>query len=174
MNIDIERLKHDREYWDEVAPEGATHYGPESATHCAAWFKGLDDCTQHCMALIPGFNNDLWHNCLTGRDDRFPRPSPAWNGDGLPPVGCSCLMDNARRGWAQVEIVSEKNGYLLGWCEAETQVYFSNDPQDFRPLKSEKDRVVEAVARVMGIDCPIPDVMNRLYDVGALKMPEGE
>jgi len=29
MSIDTKRLAKDRAYWDEVAPEGATHYDPE-------------------------------------------------------------------------------------------------------------------------------------------------
>lgn len=42
MSIDIERLKVDAAYFDEVAPEGATHYCPETEEQFAAWWVNPD------------------------------------------------------------------------------------------------------------------------------------
>jgi hypothetical protein len=42
MSIDIERLKVDAAYFDEVAPEGATHYSAETEEQFAAWWVNPD------------------------------------------------------------------------------------------------------------------------------------
>lgn len=42
MSIDIERLKVDADYWDEVAPEGATHYCQATEEQFAAWWVNPD------------------------------------------------------------------------------------------------------------------------------------
>lgn len=102
-----------------------------------------------------------------------------WPGpeDGLPPVGTGCLMDNARRDWAKVEIIADRDGYRFGWCSEELQVYFSSDPDDFRPIRTEKERVVEAAIQAAGFgeDATIvPIIIGRLYDAGCLKMPESD
>ena len=66
MSVDIERLKVDADYWDEVAPmTGAKYY-----------------CPRHRYFLVS--------HC--GCFGSIPRPtSPEWV-DGLPPVGCECEM----------------------------------------------------------------------------------
>lgn len=60
MSIDIERLKVDPDYWDEVAPDGAAYYMPETATTHEAWGKDGVRTGLHVGLLI-----------------RRPRPSPA-------------------------------------------------------------------------------------------------
>ncbi|MGB2246199.1 MAG: hypothetical protein ACPH3N_00940 [Alcanivorax sediminis] len=189
MNIDIERLKHDREYWDEVAPEGATHYGPNSETHREAWFKGVDE-SQSCMALIPGYADDQWHSCMTARADRIPRPAKQWSGpeDGVPPVGTECECNvNAVIGpgsWFRGKVVAnevEDGRYVAVFVyrnEHNSPRSVIWDAPMFRPLKSEKDRVVEAamgVCREMLFnESYAKQYAEALYDAGALKMPEGE
>jgi|TARA_A100000171_G_scaffold42956_3_gene44677 hypothetical protein len=172
--MDIERLKNDPDYWNDVAPDEATHCNPDPNSD----FRWYNEEKQSAMDREGGRwmdsqSSDFYWASL------IPRPaSKPWSGpeDGLPPVGADCLMDNARRGWAKVKIIAERDGYLFGWCSEETQVYFSNDPDDFRPLRTEKERVVEWA---LSQDCqPHEGMLSRadfcakLYDLGALKMPE--
>lgn len=85
MTIDIERLKHDREYWDSVAPEGATHFQPDKGKSFS-WY----DIEKKKVFCNPG---NRWIESWSPKeywDSLIPRPSPTWNGEGLPPVGVEC------------------------------------------------------------------------------------
>jgi hypothetical protein len=46
--LDIIRLQHDREYWDEIAPEGALWYAPDTDLWYEAWFR-VNDADVECM-----------------------------------------------------------------------------------------------------------------------------
>jgi len=48
MDIDTERLKTDPDYWDEFAPEGATHYCP-----ILTYFTTEDDTCSPCSQCFP-------------------------------------------------------------------------------------------------------------------------
>src|SRR5690554_4288107 len=77
MSIDIERLKTDRAYWDEVAPEGAEYWCPHFA---------------HNKKTLGFTDGNPCDNCM-------PRPTrmdtTQWRGlqDGLPPVGALAKCD---------------------------------------------------------------------------------
>jgi len=91
MTIDIERLKHDLDYWNSVAPEEATHYI-------------IDDDGKSRHVIQPGFyldEGDTWWQCdgySYWRKDTvnpltsIPRPALLWDGEGLPPIGSECTI----------------------------------------------------------------------------------
>lgn len=85
MTIDIERLKVDREYWDSVAPEGATAYDDQ---YVAPWRKSDEGCEFYFSEALKNWVSTIRKDCA-----RIPRPEPRqveWDGEGLPPVGCEC------------------------------------------------------------------------------------
>ena len=81
MNIDTKRLAKDRAYWDEVAPEGATHW----------------DTLVHVFCNVCGWWQGARRHDLLGQDglgtERYVVRPEQWI-DGLPPVGAECELHN--------------------------------------------------------------------------------
>lgn len=175
--MDIERLKADPAYWDEVAPEGATHYTPRGPDVC--WFR---------------HDGEGWRTWIDGRwgvaygsegffESLIPRPTQ-WRGpeDGLPPVGTVCESANHRAGggaWVKCTVVAHLQEGVDTDVVFQTGVGWDwhSEPTNFRPLKSDKERAVEAA---LAQDCGPNDWMlsrlefcTRLYDAGLLRLPEG-
>lgn len=66
--------------------------------------------------------------------------APVWNGEGLPPVGCECEMQDGSGYWIAVDIIANKDGFTFGWSYDYRMVYFSDKEDEFRPLRSEADK----------------------------------
>lgn len=134
-DIDLKRLAVDREYWDEVAPLGATHHWEPSGD----WYQ---DCGDHALAW--NFTARGWKAARAPlritRDEAIPRPTKQEWENGLPPVGTVCegmVSYGASTKWRKCEILKYRNGQaavlvddpgFLAWCE------------EFRPLKSQHER----------------------------------
>lgn len=168
--IDVERLKHDRDYWGECDPTGgeATHYcaggGPNPWVKDGHFWQDDKGCWRNSGLKIFIMPNPI------------PRPTrKQWSGpeDGLPPVGTECEVDmSCAGGWVPVTIVHYAGGRI--WVDAKDGGLIIWQEADFRPIKSEKERVVDYwSARIMEEDCDKAcEVIANLYDLGALKMPE--
>jgi hypothetical protein len=97
MGIDIERLKVDPAYWDENAPEGATHRSAKTG----AWFQII--------------NGSVWEWIDDGwmPKELIPRPTKpepqAWDGEGYPPIGCDCEVwfDDGVQCWHKARVLCE-------------------------------------------------------------------
>lgn len=170
MTIDIERLKHDLDYWLQVAPEGATHYREESP---CPWLRAEP---------LSYFRKDQWVDygtCHWGSGhiaDAIPRPSPAWDGSGLPPVGVEC--EALRKGtacWRSFRPVAYDGHYVFGYENGYPDAY-RLDLHEFRPLKTEKERVVGAAMKIGGLRARdgAKEVYGALYDAGMLKEPTND
>jgi hypothetical protein len=183
--IDLERLANDRAYWDEVAPEGAEWYAPDSLHDSEGWYKKTE--RGHEFLLSP---KHAWVPAHSfNRRTLIPRPSPAWNGEGLPPVGVECEY-NAHYGYAAVSPTSEwddgdeldvlAHRSLAG--RPELVICFNKRKGTasgvitgcLRPLKTEKERVVEAVMEVAGFGENMRHGLNKAFEAKALRMPKGE
>ena len=44
---------------------------------------------------------------------------------------------------------------------------------DYRFVDVKKDETIRAAAKSLGVLCPLPEVLNALYDAGCLKIPDG-
>jgi hypothetical protein len=111
MTIDLERLAVDADYWDEVAPEGATHFmhtekfvkwvfGVEWVFYASS---GREWKKTHCNWMLKQYLND--GTFVLAKAD-VPKPHPTdtqpaeseakipaeWDGEGLPPVGTECEL----------------------------------------------------------------------------------
>lgn len=161
------------------APEGATHFDPN------------DDVGLPWMRLQQGrwraFDEE--YQCWTApmdEDDSFIRnndgaqciPLPTqWRGpeDGLPPVGAEveAWIEN-RKVWAKVTVLAVDVDTVVWRNGTDRRSYIGTHVNDTRPLKSDKDRAVDAALKVMphpGAPSTLADI-ELLYDAGLLRLPE--
>ena len=106
------------------------------------------------------------------------RPSQAqWRGpeDGLPPVGAEveAWIEN-RKVWAKVTVLAVDVDTVVWRNGTDRRSYIGTHVNDTRPLKSDKDRAVDAaVAATILKDGPrIRAALSDIYDAGLLRLPE--
>ena len=104
---------------------------------------------------------------------------PAWNGEGLPPVGCECEVSvDGGRSWCTYRATNEKNGVRLIEIGNLTEE-FQNNNLIFRPLRAEseikRDAFINAVLddmRTIPCDLSLRDEVAVIYDaIAAGKIP---
>ena len=178
MSIDTKRLAKDRAYWDEVAPEGATHIHAYSGGFFQ-WVK----------ANLSGANNYYWHNRFSEWEEKegprygsliaCPKEPEKWN-DGLPPVGVECEVDDVDQGWISAIVIGYDDTEGVVVCKTPYGYDGYDGYSNFRPLRMpeqcECDEVVEAA---LSMDCrPSDGMLSRtdfcraLYDAGMLRRAE--
>lgn len=90
---------------------------------------------------------------------------PAWNGEGLPPVGCECEVSvDGGRSWCTYRAINEKNGVRLIEIGNLTEE-FQNNNWIFRPLRTEAERKRDAAVEAIDYWLPeyITDTPNEFY-----------
>jgi hypothetical protein len=171
MTIDLERLAVDADYWDEVAPEGASHLIDKDK-----FVKWVDNVEWEFYA----FSDRVWKKaffdwslqdyinggdgCVTAKPaapkshptDTQPAQSGAqisaeWDGEGLPPVGTECEAVHFNS-WAHVKIVAHVRAIdgtkavfqLVGFHEWNAYGL----PSKFRPTRSQAERERESIIKL--------------------------
>lgn len=187
MDIDVKRLETDLDYWDSIAPEGATHfivYEDKIPNKHTCFYTERGDRYIRCGTVIFWRKKDVHPNYFL----IIPHPAhKQWSGpeDGLPTVGMECEYDDCDNGWVPTIILAHHPDGSNAWHQSvkadgfsEGRSYSTDSARSFRPLKTEKERVIEWA---LSQDCePHEGTMSRkefceaLYDAGALKMPGGE
>jgi hypothetical protein len=179
MTIDLERLAVDADYWDEVAPEGASHliddftftkweYGEEFSwdiRHDTAWVaddpiyplsKYLKECYRWKVLAKPTKPaTPKPHPTDTQPAESGAQISVEWDGEGLPPVGCDCKI--LRHGHcipAKVIAHGEHLGEVVAFCQTESHAMVG-DFRQFRPLRSQAERdreeIISAAVKVIDV-----------------------
>jgi len=175
VKINVEKLKTDREYWDSVAPEGA-----EALIDKALFLKWVGDTE---LQYHRGEWRESAHSWSLqrykdkGYHDVVERPSPSWDGSGLPQVGVVCEIAMISAPVKIVAHVREGGDTLAVYQCLKEEDWGAHSANKFRPLKTEKERVVEAVIKALGFegtdytDTQMYGTLCNAYDAGALKMP---
>jgi hypothetical protein len=80
----------------------------------------------------------------TARDDQFAADPNVWNGEGLPPVGAECELLRGKE-WVPVEITGKGKRVTVfrRLCNHGLEEITEADATEFRPIRSEEDRLVE-------------------------------
>jgi len=172
--IDLERLKTDRYYWDEVAPEGAEYYGQKEPGWLECWYRMSGSDWEYLLA--DGRNSEWKKASVTrGKENLISRPAPAWNGEGLPPVGVECEAWYAKGDWVVGKVIAhdEIDGTPVAVFK-DGERYTAFTACCLRPLKTEKERVVDAVMEVAGFGENMRHGLNKAFEANALRMPKGE
>lgn len=144
MSIDIERLKNDREYWDSVAPEGATHYAKSGN-----WWK----LGENGWSL---FKSGRWVEIPSFPLLAIERPpeklqAVEWDGTGLPPVGCECEVKAWAASWFTCAVLAHDGESVV--CrmgdDYPNSAYDGFTDAEFRPIRTkeqrERDDLIEVI-----------------------------
>ena len=174
--------------WDK-APEGATHYCAKGSSHNGVEYG------EHW--LKPGFYRmphwKKWEedNCRAPESILVARPSPAWSGEGLPPVGVVCevrqktpyessfeweecriaMINTGADGLPQVCTIDKRGDFAI--------YYPATDIVEFRPIRTpeqiaadEREAVVTYMQCIIGgcfdsqsIASP-HEISEKLYEAG--------
>lgn len=86
--------------WTE-APEGTTHYVPDSDIYLEAWYKEVDG--RWMFWLVDGDHG--WYYTDSLPPTAIARPTE-WNGTGLPPVGTKCEVHIYNNTWVKCTVVA--------------------------------------------------------------------
>lgn len=154
MNTPTEAQLNDPKWWDENAPEGATHVA--WLNHGWTWWKpGEKKCGM------------LWHRRFSEWQERYDesiakhrrptRPEPQeWDGEGLPPIGCECEVDvslvDLRKDYLEpfrwCEVLAHRDDCPIVWIPSINLAAKVCNRKAFRPLRTpeqrERDRAVNA------------------------------
>jgi hypothetical protein len=154
MTIDLERLAVDAEYWNEVAPDGATHF--MYSEKFVKWVDGVE--WRFYVSSDKAWKKSMCSWSLQRYTDNgnevIAKPTkPAaqeWDGERLPPVGteCEAVYFNS---WAHVKIVAHVR--VIDGLQAVHQLVGYNEwnaygePSKFRPIRSHAWRECEELGR---------------------------
>lgn len=72
-----------------------------------------------------------------------------WTQTGLPLVGTECEMADEDGYYKPVEIIAWRNGCVIGWDSERLITYISNKSKDFRPLRTEAEKLRELAIDAM-------------------------
>lgn len=145
-------------------PEGATHTYTESSGTSFRKMSG-----SYWLGYADGdwiiLNNPFPHLYVPIQAE------PEWTGEGLPPVRTVCEMQDGIGAWLKVEIFADHKRYVHGWDEDRRISYFSNDPKEFRLIKTpeqiaaeNRDAAIKEMQRLVGSCNTFP--FADLYDYG--------
>lgn len=105
---------------------------------------------------------------------------PAWNGEGLPPVGVECESKQfAQIDWREFRVVAVENGHVFGFWHDNVGACLDSTHWMFRPLRTESERKHEAalesicaVLEMVAQDYKREDEAKLIYEaIAAGKIP---
>jgi hypothetical protein len=184
MTIDVDRLAVDAEYWNEVAPDGATHF--MYSEKFVKWVDGVEwafhaSSSRKWKQSFCGWSLQQYFDC---GDYIMPKPTkPAaqeWDGEGLPPVGCECEVKGAVENWCKCKIVAHHKSRAVFFCDhwAHESDYDALPASNFRPIRSqeqrEREEIINAAVKVIDVKFGSPRSIyvgycESLYDAGMLR-----
>jgi hypothetical protein len=188
MTIDLERLKVDADYWNQVAPEGATHF--MYSEKFVKWVDGVElsfyvSSERKWKKSFCSWSLQQYIDCGNYMIAKPSKPAAQeWDGTGLPPVGTRVICLTCS-GWSANATIVHVT--ITGIAIAEIDdgsVYHSSCAEKFCPIRSQAEREREPViiAALRAADPPaddeihprqyLIDSLNILYDAGMLRMPD--
>ena len=106
-------------------------------------------------------------NFYQGFPDFEMRPessAPAWDGQGLPPVGTVCEMQYNESQWGEVTITAYGKQYFLFEDDKGQELVEHIDRINLRPIKSDREKWIDAADRLMESVSEEHKRMSCLYD----------
>lgn len=150
------------------APEGTTHFNPETAIAAKCWVK-----IENGVVYFRYSTNNSWYYWFMADDknkqhymENFVEVKPKDKEGWIPPVGAICeAWYSSRRDWCEAEVLkvdSDEHGTLIAARELDTDYLFWS--HDFRPLKTKEEiEREEAIAEMRD------DILNHEYTEASLE-----
>ncbi|QHJ81082.1 MAG: hypothetical protein [Caudoviricetes sp.] len=92
-------------------------------------------------------------------------PATAWNGEGLPPVGCECERRWCGDKWLPCKILFVSDEMVVVKLATREAAYGRHEVS-FRPLRTEAERAIDEMVRLSGVSTGAAKI---LYDAGYRK-----
>ncbi len=159
----------------------SSHRGVYTNKEKTDWYGGDWGCGDWENPFV-GILADDRHECVVTRNQyesaiAAPKKS-AWNGEGLPPVGCECEYQYKVHGseWCPLECVAVDGKAVFGWSN-NTPVALQSTTHNFRPLRTEEQRKRDIVVKTIKelfkySDDPSIDDATLIYNaIAAGKIP---
>lgn len=166
--------------WDK-APEGATHYLPESITYYPAWMKKHHDQWWFVCEKPEHWHSDDWGLCVSNEEYQTlyvkPEEKQEWDGVGLPPVGTKCQYSYNDKVWFTCEVTYVVGNFgVVALCHtgldfAGEQVLDSSITS-FKPIlspeQSKKQEAIQSILKdVESIWCESDvELAEKLFELG--------
>ena len=129
--------------WPSVCTSGITK---------KEWRHERDKMQKKVEQVVQPTQDNLWHE----------------HGE-LPPVGTICEMIDDIAMWRECKIIAHENGACIGWIVSLNAPYYTYDKSEFRPLRTEREKAIDAACKVIGDVIGGRLIIERLYDAGLLK-----
>ncbi|NPY92874.1 hypothetical protein DZ961_015680 [Pseudomonas aeruginosa] len=168
-----------------TAPEGATHWEPRGIVFGEGWMKKVGNEWSYWLEGSEVWAG-VWADCFVSaeREATFEaRPQEAWDGQGLPPVGTTCIVEPHNTLWGfsstsghERKILAYHTDYVwLG--NGDTPLETTRiDKVDFRPIHTPEQIAAEERSkecdRIFAILSSVEregnrsDMAEALYDAG--------
>ena len=154
-----------------------------AAKHIEKWKSGYDYavveettdghlCVRWPSICTSGITKKEWQQ---ERDKMSIKPEvgSSWHERGeFPPVGCECEMIDDRCEWVKCDVIAHKDSFCIAWVSSRMSPFYTNDWNEFRPLRTEREKAIEDMSQVMHEHDSIinDDTLGALYDAGYRKV----
>jgi hypothetical protein len=186
MGIDFDRIAIDADYWDKVAPNGASHLINKS--NFVKWVCGVEYFFKEGVSIVWRPSEAPWpleeyksHAFMTVVAKPTKPESSEW-ADGFPSFDekCLALYSTANNTWHEARIVGRDSDMVIGrWLEGPKQgLLFEFVLQSsFKPIISQKQKDCDNIEEdLLGIlpfceytDKQIEELAEILYSLGYRK-----
>jgi hypothetical protein len=163
--VALDEAVNDAPDWDS-APKDATHWEPENDEYCESWMKKDGDIWFY---FSPKFKIWVKSDDIAVRRIKLmihrPQVEPKeWNGEGLPPVGTVCDVREPKNKfscfstWSQCTYLLTnidklgKKQHVIKDHHGNVAIFYEESGVEFRPIRSEEDRAVEEIAKILQND----------------------
>lgn len=116
------------------------------------------------FALSKGVYREQYEEALAASQQ------PAWNGEGLPPVGCECELFDCEA-WNPVRIKYVGDKYVTTHridLNSERVYRFAQRPEKFRPTRTEAERKRDDITGLMRYSCTNFNKTDVIHAVGEI------
>lgn len=174
-----------RDGWPEGAVECCRHYGTNSIDFYDKTGNWDDDChlkygkdfAKDCIYeetfgsyRLQSISRSEYESALAASK------KPAWNGKGLPPVGCECEYISNGTSWGKVKVIGLDGEKIV--IRPSGEIYYAITPSNkdvFIPFRTEadkkRDEVINEIASMIGRGTFYEDA-ERIYEaIAAGKIP---
>lgn len=160
--------------WPDGAIECCRHYGTNSIDFYDETGNWDDDCylkygkdfAKDCIYEETSESHHLQSISRSEYESALAASQkPAWNGEGVPPVGIECEFKCATGEWVSVEITAIARNGVCFVERGKTGENYASFSREFRPLRTEAERRRDEAAEAIDFYMPefITDTPNEFY-----------